>query len=270
MQCIRFRSRTAVTAVTTGLLATALLAANAPANAAPRPRPATGMVSLTFDDGKVAQIKNTTPILERNGMRGTYYVIARAMRDWGLKTYLSPAQVKALAARGHEVGNHSSQHYNLVEVQAGKKKEYKNAKADLADAQKIFKATTGLVPKTCAYPFGKADEGVQKGAQEAGLKGCRATHEKVNKPGSLRNYDLGTVYITRKTTVAEVKAAAESAKRNGTWVIFVWHGVNEKLPPKPENEDILTSTFAAQVAAIKKTGVTVRTVDQAFTAYGRR
>lgn len=264
-------------AAVAGLLTIGLLAAGAPtAGAAPlaagdagTARKATGMVSLTFDDGKVTQADNTAATLERNGMRGTYYVIARAMSDWGMSSYLSVDQVKSLAARGHEVGNHSSQHYDLVDVQAGKVDEFEDAQADLSAAQKIFKDQVGVTPRTCAYPFGRSDTAVQAAAGRAGLKACRGTSRGENRAGSLNPYDLKTMYVTRSTTVAEIKAAAKAAKANGSWVVYVWHGVVDDSADLDIDEDILTSTFNAQLAAIKSTGVPVRTVDQALTALGR-
>jgi hypothetical protein len=63
------------------------------------------LVSLTFDDGLDSHLENAAPLLERLGMRGTFFVCAgshsftRRNKEW-----------QELALRGHELGNHTIFH----------------------------------------------------------------------------------------------------------------------------------------------------------------
>jgi peptidoglycan-N-acetylglucosamine deacetylase len=67
--------------------------------------PARILVSLTFDDGLPSHLDVAMPVLEGEGLRGTFYVpvgdeaFTDRHRDWA-----------AAAARGHELGNHSIFH----------------------------------------------------------------------------------------------------------------------------------------------------------------
>src|SRR5215213_3257591 len=64
-----------------------------------------GAISLTFDDAASTHVQNAIPVLDRHGLRGTFYV-----------TYTSPKfppvydDWRAAHARGHEIGNHSRRH----------------------------------------------------------------------------------------------------------------------------------------------------------------
>jgi peptidoglycan/xylan/chitin deacetylase (PgdA/CDA1 family) len=63
------------------------------------------MISLTFDDGLDCHLDKAVPILERHGLRGTFYVpvgteeFERRHADW-----------RIAARAGHELGNHSIFH----------------------------------------------------------------------------------------------------------------------------------------------------------------
>ena len=62
-----------------------------------------GAVSLTYDDGLDSQLVNAAPQLEAYGFRGTFFLTQENMQarvdDW-----------IALAARGHEIGDHTVTH----------------------------------------------------------------------------------------------------------------------------------------------------------------
>ena len=67
--------------------------------------PVRAIVSLTFDDALDVHLDTAMPILERAGLRGTFYVnvgsggFLSRDRDWS-----------NAAARGHELGNHTVFH----------------------------------------------------------------------------------------------------------------------------------------------------------------
>jgi hypothetical protein len=67
--------------------------------------PYQGGVSLTFDDGTENQLEKAVPVLEEFGFKGTFYINPNGA-DW--ETRLRPW--KEVAARGHEIGNHTLTH----------------------------------------------------------------------------------------------------------------------------------------------------------------
>lgn len=66
--------------------------------------PRQGAVSLTFDDGDPSVLEHALPVLDELGLLATFYLPTR--EDW--RERLAPW--KAVAARGHEIGNHSRSH----------------------------------------------------------------------------------------------------------------------------------------------------------------
>lgn len=62
---------------------------------------------ITFDDGGVSAYTCIADALERHGWRGHFFVTAGQI---GTPTFLSPAQMRELHARGHVIGSHSLTH----------------------------------------------------------------------------------------------------------------------------------------------------------------
>ena len=96
------------------------LASATPAAAADAPRPfpwpngAKAAVVLTYDDGMDTHLDHAAPDLDAAGLKGTFFVpghsesLAKRLPEW-----------RALAARGHELGNHAIFHPCLRTVPQG-------------------------------------------------------------------------------------------------------------------------------------------------------
>lgn len=69
------------------------------------PNGAKAAICLTYDDGLTSHVNNAAPALNKYGLKGTFFLIAAfesvktEMKKW-----------KALAAYGHELGNHTLYH----------------------------------------------------------------------------------------------------------------------------------------------------------------
>src|SRR5437016_1452750 len=66
------------------------------------PGGARAAVSLSFDDARPSQAERGIPLLDRLGMRATFFVSPERVLD--------PAPWKRAAQAGHEIGNHSMTH----------------------------------------------------------------------------------------------------------------------------------------------------------------
>lgn len=66
-----------------------------------------GAVSLRFDDGLDSHIQRAAPLLERHGLRGTFYICpAGSDEQWQARA----DQWKPVLQAGHEIGNHTISH----------------------------------------------------------------------------------------------------------------------------------------------------------------
>src|SRR5580704_13419128 len=72
------------------------------------------LVSFTFDDVPASAYTSGAAILEQHGMRGTFYIAAGTLgdmdSDWRV---IDREQVRALHARGHEIGCHTFSHIRV-------------------------------------------------------------------------------------------------------------------------------------------------------------
>ena len=92
----------------------ALVLAAEPAAGFPWPNGARAAVALTYDDGMDVHLDHAAPDLDAAGLKGTFYVpghsesLARRLPEW-----------RALALRGHELGNHALFHPCLASPPGG-------------------------------------------------------------------------------------------------------------------------------------------------------
>jgi hypothetical protein len=130
--------------------------------------------------------------------------------------------------------------------------------AEFADAQNAIRNRTGVTPTTCAYPYGAANATVEAEAAKY-FTACRGTDGGTNGSGTDR-YDLRTFYVHTSTTADQVRAAAQSARDAGAWIVFTFHGVGTVK----STDDVSTASLSAELDAIRSTGIPIRTVAQAL------
>lgn len=110
-------------------------------------------ISLTFDDGLLDAYTVVMPLLDKFGYKGTFYVVtnwadnANGKAQRPNRRYMNWEQIKALADDGHEIGNHSVKHYQLVKAKSEADVIY-----EISHPLGIFKEKIGIVPQTFCYP----------------------------------------------------------------------------------------------------------------------
>jgi len=124
-----------------------------------RPPPKTFVV--TFDDGYVDGYTEALPILRRLGYVATYYIVTGRI---GWPERLTRSDVRALAADGMDIGDHTVDHINL-NGRWGAALNY-----EIAGAAQTILAITGSLPVTFAYPFGDRSSRVVRAVADAGFE----------------------------------------------------------------------------------------------------
>jgi peptidoglycan/xylan/chitin deacetylase (PgdA/CDA1 family) len=113
-------------------------------------------LALTFDDGPGPYTSELASVLDRNGARGTFFVV-------GSKVRRREDVVRQLARGGHELANHSYNHRRTV---------CRNARAayrQMVKTNKIVSSIAGVRPRLFRPPWGLASAEVIAAAQRAGL-----------------------------------------------------------------------------------------------------
>jgi len=116
------------------------------------------IVCLTFDDGPTGE--NTFKFLEvlrDYQAKATFFVI-------GNKINGAPEALKAVHAEGHEIGNHTFSHPNLVEL-----KSESSIREEIESCQFAVEKCTGIRPKIFRAPYLAQDESVVAVLNDLGL-----------------------------------------------------------------------------------------------------
>ncbi|MEZ5374328.1 MAG: polysaccharide deacetylase family protein [Microthrixaceae bacterium] len=193
----------------------------------PQPTPKVS-VSLTFDDNTPEHLLAGNLMAQR-GVHGTFFINSGRVGSAG---YLSWADIATLASQGHEIGGHTTDHLNLVNLS-------ESAATTQVCGDRNNLVAQGYNPVSFAYPFAANNTAVEQiaancgytwGRDVGGLRtdsscgGCPAIQE-VPAPQPLVLRTNGSVRNT--TTLDEMKSwvtQAEATGLTGT-VPFVIHRI---------------------------------------------
>lgn len=123
-------------------------------------------IALTFDDGYEDAYTAALPILQRYGMRATFYIVNSFVGQPG---YMTWEQLALLRDAGMEIGAHSVSHLNLTTLdQASAADEIGRSKADL-------ESRLGVSVASFCYPAGFYDANIEALVAAAGYANATTT-----------------------------------------------------------------------------------------------
>lgn len=197
-----------------------------------------GAVSLRFDDGMDSHIQKAAPVLERHGLRGTFYVCPAGPDEQWLDR---AEQWKPLLQAGHEIGNHTISHpIPAALADQSWPGRYENLTleqyaADVLAAQNRLENAFGRREWTFAYPCYQTWIG--RGRQCRSVVPFIAEHflaaaagGEISKPfNDPQHCDLHLLLSLRadNLTIADLIRRVEQAVSMGRWAILTFHGVEE-------------------------------------------
>ena len=114
-------------------------------------------MALTFDDGpNDPHTLHLLDVLAKHNARATFFLIGKYVRQ-------RPDIVRAIAAAGHEIGNHTDSHPNLILVSAARLRQ------ELSDCNKALEDALGTKITLFRPPFGGRRPNVLRTARGMGL-----------------------------------------------------------------------------------------------------
>jgi peptidoglycan/xylan/chitin deacetylase (PgdA/CDA1 family) len=119
-------------------------------------------IALTFDDGPSEATPRLLEILARQGAPATFF-------QCGANVRRRPDVARAVAAAGHEIGNHTDTHPRLY-LQSPR-----FIYAELAAAQETIEGATGVRPRLFRAPYGARWFGLRGAQRRLGLLGVMWT-----------------------------------------------------------------------------------------------
>jgi peptidoglycan/xylan/chitin deacetylase (PgdA/CDA1 family) len=176
--------------------------------------------ALTFDDGGASAL-HAAEALERRGWRGHFFITTGQI---GMPGFLSAAQVRDLADRGHRIGSHSVTHPTYMGELSG---------AELADEWRSSRAALseilGAEPDSAAVPGGFLSPAVIDEAAKAGY-GLLATSQPTVKPDTHKGMRVQGRFTIWSTTVPS--RAAAYARGDRLALASLWLAWQAKSAPK--------------------------------------
>lgn len=188
-------------------------------------------LSLSFDDARLSQPDKGIPLLDRYGVKATFYLVPSAMEQrldgW-----------KKAVTSGHDIGNHSLSHPctgNFEWSRGNALEDYtlQHMGMQLDSANQLLKKELGIRAVSFAFPCGQTFVGRGKNTKSyvpvvssIFETGRLWLSEGPNDPSFCDMSQLTGMELDGKT-FDQVKEIIESAKSNGQWLIFAGHEMSD-------------------------------------------
>lgn len=192
-------------------------------------------VSLTFDDGGPTQLSRAIPLMDKRGLRGSFYLCPRG-DDYAKQL----APWVEVAKRGHEIGNHTLSHTCSINLHsfppAGglERMTLDKIEADILEAEKRLRTLfPEIKQRSFCYPCYQTHVGMGLTRQSyvpvvaKHFVAGRASGE-YGLPNHPLNCDLHCLVCQpcEHMPGAELVGLAEQAARRVRWVIFTFHSID--------------------------------------------
>ncbi len=188
-------------------------------------------LSLTFDDARLSQIDKGIPVLNKYGVKGTFYLSPDLM-DERVEGW------KKAIKEGHDIGNHSMVHPctgNFPWARERALEDYSLADMgrELDNANDSIEAKLGVRPVSFAYPCGQTFVG--RGLETKSYvpiissrfqTGRTWLDEGPNDPLFCDLSQLTGMELDGKS-FQHIKAMIDTARKKGQWLILAGHEMDE-------------------------------------------
>lgn len=198
-------------------------------------------LTLTFDDARTSQVEKGIPLLDKYGVKATFYVTLNPVVELsglinGNRQRID--QWKQAAENGHEIGNHSVIHpcsgnFDFAREKAIEDYTLKSMHLELDSASAIIEELLGVRPTSYAYPCGQTFIGSGKETQSLVPlistmfeSGRLWLSETPNDPVYCDMAQLAGMEMDGKS-FEQIKVFIEEAKAKGKWLVLAGHETDE-------------------------------------------
>ena len=219
-----------------------------------------GIISITFDDVPQSAVVNAVPVLEKYGLKATFYVAVGLGEDEAVMaqnaadTFVTPDEIKNLHKAGHEIACHTYSHYRLDKGDADGL--YADAVKNVSRLKNIL---GDVAVKHFSYPFGNVDFASKK------LLAQQYKSMRSSRPGL--NSRVVDMHLLRATSIynpsfdkeALIEIIRKTEQQRG-WLILYTHGVDAQA----DDYGCTIEQFNWLVEQCVKSSATIMPVGQAY------
>lgn len=164
-------------------------------------------LSLTFDDGLAEHYTLVLPQLERHGLKATFWINGNCIDSTdNYAARLTWDNCREMAAKGHEISNHSWSHPNLTRLSTEEIREEIKRNDDAIEKE------LGARPITFCYPFNAFNDEVLAIASE-GRVGTRTFQEAQGQ-------------VNSHSTKESLEGWLDNIIAQGEWGVTMTHGIH--------------------------------------------
>jgi peptidoglycan/xylan/chitin deacetylase (PgdA/CDA1 family) len=182
-------------------------------------------VSFTFDDVPRSAFINGVPLLDKAGIKATFYVSLGLSAGEGCADpegddYLTLDEIRSLHSQGHHIACHTHSHYRLSTG---------SVNGLVADAKRNVALLEELLDDTpvrhFSYPFGEVNFRL-KHLLSADYDSMRSSRPGINLGAADLNLLRATSIYNPGFSRASMLKVIDRAASQGGWLIFYTHGVD--------------------------------------------
>jgi hypothetical protein len=184
---------------------------------------------LTYDDASVTWIGNVLPHLAANGLMGTFCVNTGDLNG-SAALYLSTAQLRTIAALGHEISPHNVTNSSVQDGTGGGDVTLAVYLGEWNTAGALLPGLVGDVFDGSYHSWvkGRTNQAAMDALRATGLKIARGTDNGYNFPqaglgGHVLQVKAQSLHTL--TTDAQIDAICDSAAKYGATVVWMTHEV---------------------------------------------
>jgi len=188
-------------------------------------------ISITFDDARTSQVDSGTALLDKYGIKATFFVVPPTVEDrldgW-----------KKVVANGHEIGNHTINHPCTGNFSWSAKNALENYSLDdmrdeLIECNKRIKELLGVESEVFAYPCGQKFIGRDTSTKsyvplvaKMFIVGRGWRDEAMNNPDFCDLAQVSGIEMDGKN-FDEILPLIEEVRRTGQWLILAGHEMGD-------------------------------------------
>lgn len=187
-------------------------------------------VVITYDDAIHQHLDNAVPVLDSLGLKASFYLTA--FSD-ACKTRLN--EWRALAKRGHELGNHTLYHPCLGNLpgrnwvkgeQDMSQYTYQRMLNEVRMTNVFLEALDGQKKRTFAFTCGDMKIGDKNFMDDmkADFVAARAVRDEMHTIDKINLYDVDC-YVVNNHTAEQMIGWVEKAKTSNALLVILFHGV---------------------------------------------
>lgn len=195
-------------------------------------------VLFTFDDAWYDVKKYAEPILSAKGFKATTWanmtdsVASNEIKEKGPLDIMDESELTELYSKGWDIGNHTVSHYDDINFLT---EEQMRSEYLVNQNWLLANGWTRGAYHAC-YPSGTYNERLIEILKEIGVKSARTTEYGIQPTPAYDMYKLKTVFISRDTSVDDIKTQIDKAVETGSSLFFMLHRVEDTPVYTDENE----------------------------------